>query len=91
MRCRVNRFYSNGNRNCSAGIEATWQHVNMPRPRAVQIDRCRWNFQSENSLHHCYDDFTCGEIRAIHKKIRRNRDPTHGQSCFYYKNGTTRD
>ena len=83
-------FYSNGNRNCSAGIEEAWQHGGLPRPRAVQIDRCRWNYQAENTEKHCYDDFTCGEVRAIHKMVRPDRDGQMGRGCFYYADGVSR-
>lgn len=87
----IPRYYSNGNRNCSSGIEDAWAHVGMPRPRAVQVDRCRWNFQAENTEKHCYNDFTCGQIRAIHKKVRPDRDGQKGTGCFYYADGKTKD
>merc|ERR1711920_37654 len=50
----------------SEATRATWASLGFPEsePRAKQIDRCIWNYQSN---HQCPEDFDCNLIRVHHK------------------------
>ena len=55
-------------------------------PQAFQIDRCIWNYQSEDSQKNCGPGFRCEMVRAVHKRNwvpRGKDDPLKGTGCFY--------
>jgi hypothetical protein len=81
-------FYKNGHRNTSTTLERVWREsaaAGAPRPRAYQIDRCRWNYQGERT-DKCDSMFKCEETRMSHKQIQLGKptpDNQDGRACFY--------
>lgn len=80
-------FYKNGHRNTSTVLDKVWRESAVPRPRAYQLDRCRWNFQGERT-DKCDPSYICSETRLSHKQIQLTsptKDNQNGRGCFYQK------
>jgi len=78
-------FYKHGEQSMPA-LERVFEQLGSQRPQAFHVDRCIWNYQNEYHDRQCNPDFTCSQVRVVHKKHQVNqhkKDHANGNGCFY--------